>query len=361
MADLQLPAYITNRTRPLLTQQALANVGSPRPPHISIAENRFALVDSTGNRIPIQTLYLDVCIFGMNPVKSKLFYDPDEPWTPDSTNPPLCWSDNGVGPSFQVSPPADFETGPTCELCPQNRWNSKISKLTGEGIKACRDEQKLAVLVPGFPGAFCLVVTPNSLKRWASYVARFDGQNFDFTDLVTRITFASGVNGTLEFEPSPQPYLDSYKGLLEARDAALANRVLDKLVGIGDRPRTAALPSPAPVSTPLPTPSNVLPTSQPAQTPQQQALPGFAPGASSPASAGVAPTPRRRRTRAQIEADNAAAAKAAPAQPAGPALAPFRPQPEGNGANEPGTNFGIGAGQPPNPEITNAINQLLQR
>ena len=159
---MQLPDYIKAKQGPSLVDRALANVGSPRPPHVSIQGNRFGLVDAAGTKQAVQTLYLDVVIFDLLEHKSKMFYDPDKKWTPESADPPLCWSDNGIGPSSQVSPPAEFETGPTCELCPQNRWGSKISAMTGEGIKACRDEQKVAVLIPGFEGVYLLTIPPNT-------------------------------------------------------------------------------------------------------------------------------------------------------------------------------------------------------
>ena len=346
---MQLPDYIKAKQGPSLVDRALANVGSPRPPHVSIQGNRFGLVDAAGTKQAVQTLYLDVVIFDLLEHKSKMFYDPDKKWTPDSADPPLCWSDNGIGPSSQVSPPAEFETGPTCELCPQNRWGSKISAMTGEGIKACRDEQKVAVLIPGLEGVYLLTIPPNSLKPWAAYVTKFKGQGFDFTDVLTRLTFKEGVQGTLEFAPSPNPWLT--EELVALRDKATAAKAADTVIGRLDKPRQGAIAAPAQavvsatssgvvadpfVSAPA-TPSAVAPL---APTPQT--------------SNSIEPTRRKRRTKEEIAADEA---KKAASLAAGETVrAPFRQPAEGGQANG---SFGIAPGATPGEQMAADIAKLF--
>lgn len=345
MSGLNLPAYILNKQAgSSLVDRALANVGSPRPPHVSIQGNRFSLVDAAGTKQAVQTLYLDVVIFDLLEHKSKMFYDPTKKWSPDSADAPLCWSDNGIAASSQVSPPADFETGPTCELCPQNRWGSKISAMTGDGVKACRDEQKVAVLIPGLEGVYLLTIPPNSLKPWAAYVTKFKGQGFDFTDVLTRLTFKDGVQGTLEFAPSPNPWLT--EDLVTLRDKAAAAKAADVVIGRLDKPRQGALSAPATPtimaqSQPAPGPFVALPTSAPAAEPTPAA-------SSAPAADGQ--IKRTRRTKAQIEADEAK--KAAP--PAGePVRAPFRQDPQPNGS------FGITQGATPGEQMAADIAKLF--
>ena len=345
---MQLPDYIKAKQGPSLVDRALANVGSPRPPHVSTQNNRFALVDSAGSRHLIQTLYLDIVIFDLLEHKSKLFMDPTKKWTPESKDPPLCWSDNGIGPSSQVPPPAEFETGPTCELCPQNAWGSKISDM-GSSIKACRDEQKVAALVPGFDGVYLMVIPPNSLKPWAAYVTKFKGQGFDFTDVLTRLTFKEGVQGTLEFAPSPNPWLT--EDLVALRDKATAAKAADTVIGRLDKPRQGAIAAPAQavvsatssgvvadpfVSAPA-TPSAVAPL---APTPQT--------------SNSIEPTRRKRRTKEEIAADEAK--KAAPPVVGETVRAPFRQPAEGG---QPNGSFGIAPGATPGEQMAAEIAKLF--
>ena len=344
---MQLPDYIKAKQGPSLVDRALANVGSPRPPHVSILNSRFTLIDAAGAKHQLQTLYLDVIIFDLLEHKSKMFYDPTKKWTPESSEAPLCWSDNGIGPSSQVSPPSEFETGPTCELCPQNAWGSKVSDMTGKGIKACRDEQKVAVLIPGFEGVYLLTIPPNSLKLWAAYVTKFKGQGFDFTDIITRVTFKDGVQGTLDFTASPSPWLT--EDLVALRDKVTAAKAADTVIGRLDKPRQGALPGPT-TSVMPPEMRAPGPFAQPAAITQEatSATTTAAPATTSTAE----PAKRTRRTKAQIEADEAK--KAAP--PAtGEVRAPFRPAEGG----QPNGSFGIAQGATPGEQMAADIAKLF--
>ena len=150
----QLPAHLQHRQNRNLAAQAVGGISAGSPAHISIAGNRFTLVDEAGNQKPVQTLYLDVCVIDANAAVSKIYFDPRTPFEPggDNSNPPICWSDNGVGASAQASQPQNA----SCQLCPQNAWGSATSKATGKPVKACNDVKKVAVIVPGIDMAFLL-------------------------------------------------------------------------------------------------------------------------------------------------------------------------------------------------------------
>ena len=49
-------------------------------------------------------------------------------------------SDNGTAPSRNASNPQ----ARTCAECPQSAWGSKVSTVSGKGVKACADIQKIA-------------------------------------------------------------------------------------------------------------------------------------------------------------------------------------------------------------------------
>lgn len=357
-----LPAYITSKQRDpnalSLAQRGLQNVGSGAGPYVSIEGNRFALVDAAGNHQPIQTLYIDLCIVDLNDHLSKMYYD--QPWDPNNPAPPACFSDNGLAPSTQASSPQSL----TCAGCPKNVWGSKVS-AQGSEIKACRDEQKTAAIVPGMPNnIFRLTIPPNSLKPWRGYLAKFGSAGFDIQDVVTRVTFQAGVNGTLEFNPAPSPWLDD--ATLAVRDKALAAKASDIIVGRLDRPRQGVMPALG-LAAPLAPAGNVVEPAAthsavdpawPSGTPTQQATPTQPSSMpATTASPSDPPQRRRRRTQAEMAAQNG---QAPAPQQAQPQMAPFRPEASpASGGQAPGPAFGVGAGVAPNPELQAAINNIF--
>jgi hypothetical protein len=355
----QLPAYIANRQRDpnalSLAQRGLQNVGSGAGPYVSIEGNRFTLVDAAGGKQQVQTLFLDVCVIDINEHTSKMFYDQE--WDPNNPTPPVCFSDNGIGPSTQASQPQAL----TCAACPNNVWGSKISKM-GSQVKACRDEEKTAVIIPGMPNnIFRLTIPPNSRTNWRAYLAKFVNAGFDIGDVVTRLTFEPGVQGTLMFAPSPTPWLDD--ATVQVRDKALGAKASDMIVGRLDRPRQGLLAAPA-QEQPRPLPAEAAGFAQPAGFPSTTMA---QPSTTSTPVAQLAPNaspsePQRRRRRTQAEIAAASGASGAQA----PQMAPFRPEAQQtpqpnppNGGHAPGPAFGVGQGVAPNPELQSAINSIF--
>lgn len=199
----QLPAYLLKRQSRATTEDMVAGIGSNLPAHLSIANNRFTLVDSSGNEKPVQTFHLDVCIIGSNNNVSRVFYDPAKKFDPKGTDntPPLCFSDNGTGPSRQSSMPQ----APTCAVCPHAEWGSAVSQMTGRGIPACQSGKKVAFIVPGDADdiVYMLKVPPASLKNLQKYVKTLaanaiGGRPAEPPDVITRLEFES--QGVLKFD-----------------------------------------------------------------------------------------------------------------------------------------------------------------
>lgn len=225
---MNLPAHLAHRQSRNLAAQAIGGINAGSPAHISIAGNRFTLVDDAGNEKPIQFLHLDVCVIDANAAVSKIFFDPRVPFEPggDNSNPPICWSDNGIGASAQASQPQNA----SCQLCPQNAWGSATSKATGKPTKACNDVKKVAVIVPGMDMVFLLRIPPASLKNWGKYCNTLAGHGVDLPDAITRLEFES--QGILKF--TPMGYVD--EATATAGDKAIAAKATDNLVGRNDRP-----------------------------------------------------------------------------------------------------------------------------
>lgn len=369
---LQLPAHLANRQSHNIAEKAVVGLGTAIPPHISIRGNTFTAVDAAGNEAPIGAL-LDIVVVDSAEQPAKRYYK--NKWTPDSNEPPTCWSSNGIVPNAA----ATERQARTCVECAQNERGSAVSAMSGVAIKACRDEKWLAVLLPQWPQMlFQLVVTPGSFKNWQGFAKNF-GNGVDISDVITRVSFQPQVNGVLVFEilgyaqNNPQ-YIT--QDILIVLEAAWAENKTDALVGRSGQP---ALPAPERqpqnyVVAEGPNPVPFSPTVQPVPA----AVTGFVlapvntsvPTATATSTAEQPTQRRRRRTAAEMAQANAPTPQgqtgfaSAPAQqpapfapqaqpapfmpataPAQPAAAPAAPQ--GNGAQ-----FGIQSGAAPNSDIT---------
>lgn len=380
MTQSQLPAHLQKYQAPDVGAALSQNLGSAMPPHVSIEGGRFTLVDASNNEIPVPTfdpkigVYLDAAIIDVNEHMSRMFYL--KPYDPSAAGaPPDCWSDNGIAASIGASAvplleaphPRAGQPAATCTECPMAVWGSKVS-AQGKNIPACSQKQKTALLVPGFSTLFLLAVPPNSHKFLREYVERSRGSDVNLADVITRISFVPGVQGTLQF--APVNYIDEPTAIL--RQAAYTEKKTDALVGRNDVPRSSGLlaapvqqtvipnmqagvgdlnqPMPVPqiaqqqVFQPAPQvqPQTFVPPAAAAPAPtasgqfQNPSATSTIPNTAAPAG-GVttaspsepAPTPRRRRrTAAEMQAAQPsqpapAAAQAAPQQPAQMPQAPF--------------------------------------
>lgn len=354
-----LPAFLQNRQSKALATDLSANLGIGSPPYISIKGNRFTLIDATGAEELIETYdpkigsYLDCVIIDNCEHISKVFYD--KPFDPNANQyeAPACFSDNGVGPSRSASRPQ----ARTCAECPNAIWGSKVSAISGKGVKACSDQQKLAILIPGDSVIFLLRVPPNSLSQLRGYNQKFIGQQVDVSDVITRMWLEPGSIGLLNFQALN--YID--EAAFNHRETVLKAHQTDALVGRTDMPRTEALPAPNQPALAAPAPA------QPAQQPQPFTAPAAAPMTVAPSAvpaASPAPTAAPTPERPQRRRRNTAAATAPAAPVAQPTVgvqgtspqAPFRPQPTAPAAQP---NFGMQAPAPAGGEITAALDSLF--
>lgn len=317
---VQLPARFANRQNKRSVVAAVSEgLGMATPPYVSIKGGNFTLVDANGEQEPVETKYLD-CVIIDTSLPSRVYWG-DKKYNPnaDTYEPPVCFSDNGIGASANSTQPQSQ----SCQTCPQNVWGSATSNITGKGVKACHIIKKVAIVpvegtvdkttgsyIPEFTQdfPFLLRVPVMSHENLRAYSAKFAGQEFDVSDVVTRITFVHGQVGQLDFAAAgftDQPTEDLVQKFLAAK-------LTDGLVGRGDVPWRGEIRSPAATSGLI------------ERTPETVARIAQAPSAPAPAQA--APTPfgttggaaqepeapkRTRRTKAQMEADAAPQPQAA--------------------------------------------------
>lgn len=200
----------------------------PQPNRISLDNDRFTLILENGQvhpQVP-PSLQIQAIIVGGNANVSRRYFSEDAVYDRDNPNAPICWSDNGVGPSEKVQSPIS----PTCAQCPNSKWD-KIMPQTGSKVPACQHRKKVALLVAG-AGAdpFLLDIPPASLKPWGKYMYRLGSElHCSPSDVVTLIKFE---NKQLVFEDVlwvPENMIAGVVALVESGET-------DRLVGADDRP-----------------------------------------------------------------------------------------------------------------------------
>lgn len=377
MSDV--PAHLaTRRLSRNLTEAAVAGLAGANPPHVSIRQNRFRLVDAAGNEKLVDGHQLDLVVVDVNPTVSKIYFE--NAFDPSATEwaPPACFSDNGEAPSTQALKPQ----APLCMTCPKNAWGSDVSKVSGKPTKACNDLKKIAVVVEGDSNeiVYLLRIPPATLKNWKAYVMTIGGhkvpgssQGLDLPDVVTRVSFDEKVQGVLTFQPVGW----ASEATVKLTDRLWEAKATDQLVGKTDVPRKhdalqpvaqqypeARQPAPQLMPPPRPPSMTTSPGNDPQMAPRQ---PEFTPPAARPLAddprntqqAGTAlepppPRPRGRPRKEVAEPVQPPAAQQAIQDPLD--IPPFlNRKPAGNGPA-----FGMQAGQAPDPGLKKALDDAFK-
>jgi hypothetical protein len=253
-----MPTALANRQRRSIVADASHGLGVSRPAHVSIEGGKFTLVNAAGARMLIPTHHMDCVIIDASSVTSRIYYAGDP--TPGNNAPPVCYSDNGTGPSINSVEPQS----PLCETCPQNIRGSDTT-FTGKATTACQRKKKVALIIPGDPACnvYELQIPPGSLGGWRSYCQWIGTQTTgaratDIADFITRISWDTGRMFVMVFQPVGWADDPVTLSMIEYVDA---NKLSDAAVGRGDvacnpeqvalmisqRGSSAALPAPAQV------------------------------------------------------------------------------------------------------------------
>lgn len=360
-----------------LTQE----LGFAQPRRISTEGKRFALVDLSGTALPCNLVdqqlgfYMDVVIADANEHKSKIFWGHDKVYQSNSTEPPLCFSDNGVAPSTNAVEPQSQ----TCVTCPNNMIGSAISKKTGANIRACADRKKIAVFVVGAPtnDLYQLNVPPASLKALGAHGAWLRQNGKNPWEVITRVCFDPNADNALLFYSVGEVPLQYIELVRVAEEQGLAitvcgrddvARPIDMPIEPraqlqGQHPGQQALPRPINNYPPQQAPAPQHHVPQPSYPPQQAPQPSYPPPQppqnqftqqQAPApQAGQPPAPKAGRGGARAGAGR----RTAPTPQPAPTHAPFQqagqmPQGGGFGAAPPSATLDPRTGQPWAPGAT---------
>jgi len=247
----QVPDFARNNE---LSETALALTGGSTGSsikRISIKGGVFRLVSGGKEVASIEDRHLDVIIVKAAPKVSRIFYagayDKDA-----AAAPPDCWSNDGEKPDAS----AKNKQAQTCLSCPQNQAGS------GQGnSRACRYQQRLAVVLENNPGGDVLQLTlpatsvfgkedgdKRPLQAFARHLA-LANPPINPEQIVTRMKFDTKAESPkLFFSPVRWLTNDEYAVVKTQAESTDAQRAVVMTVAQTDGVKGApALPGKAPV------------------------------------------------------------------------------------------------------------------
>ena len=248
----QVPDFARNNE---LSETALALTGGSAGSsvkRISIKGGVFRLVSGGKEIASIEDRHLDVIIVKAAPKVSRIFYagayDKDA-----AAAPPDCWSNDGEKPDAG----AKNKQAQTCLSCPQNQAGS------GQGnSRACRYQQRLAVVLENNPGGDVLQLTlpatsvfgkedgdKRPLQAFARHLA-LTNPPINPEQIVTRMKFDTKAESPkLFFSPVRWLTNDEYAVVRTQAESTDAQRAVVMTVAQTDGVKGApALPGKAPVA-----------------------------------------------------------------------------------------------------------------
>ena len=226
----QMSTALASRQRRRILEDASQGLGTARGAHLSIRGGRFRLIDGKGVETLVPTHYVDVVVVDASDRASRIYFAGD--YDPASDEPPVCFSDNGTGPSTLAMQPQS----PTCQVCPHNIRGSATS-FKGSPTTACSNRKKLAFIVPGDPAVnvYEMQIPPGSLTNLRDYTgwlaqqsSGIEGRQLDIADVVTRVEFDPDKQFVMKF--SAVEYADD-EYTLKVIDYIDANKLSDEAVG----------------------------------------------------------------------------------------------------------------------------------
>ena len=172
--------------------------------------------------------FLDVVMLNASRNLAKTYYATG--FEEGEFNQPDCWSLDSIRPD----PSVPNKVNPTCQDCPMNVFGSAPSRDASSGKrggKACQDNRRVAVMMPGHldqeePLVFMLRVPATSLKNLKAYAQLLERQGWEPAGCVTRLAF---------------DYNEAYPKLVFNFVDGLDDAEYDRVVNIAESPSTAAM------------------------------------------------------------------------------------------------------------------------
>ena len=223
---------------------------------ISIKGGVFRLLAGGKEVAAIDDRHLDVIIVKAAPKVSRVFYA--GAYNPEQISGPDCWSNDGETPDASIKAPQHS----ACHSCPQN-----IAGSGNGNSRACRFQQRLAVVLANDPGGEVLQLTLPATsifgkeegdKRPLQAYARFlavQSPPVNPEQIVTQMRFDTKAESPkLFFKPVRWVTEEEYETVIEQGNSPEAQRAIVMTVAQMDgvKPKAApmALPGKNPVAAP---------------------------------------------------------------------------------------------------------------
>ncbi|MDE2344421.1 MAG: hypothetical protein KGL63_13725 [Betaproteobacteria bacterium] len=238
-----------------LAAAASAGVGGRTFKTISIKQSRWRLTDEEGTEKVVESFSLPLVILAVNPAVSKTYYS--KPYSPGETEAvaPDCYSDDGRAPGASSTHPQ----AQSCAACPMNVWGSAVNPTNGKARKACSDNKRMSVTIPGDPsrGIYGMRLSAMNMQSFAKFVReKVVGQGIRLDHIIVKASFdATAEFPLLVFEVLRNMTREEYEayGAMRQEDEAKAPAGMgEKLVVHDAAPVAVAAPvvaqaAPAPV------------------------------------------------------------------------------------------------------------------
>lgn len=255
---------------PNLMDDMLVGISIGRQPHVSTDNKQFqAVVGKEARNIgqydqQAGAMFLEFILVGLAKHPLRLHFplapkDPNDPnpaqvstYDPKNKQPPVCSSENGIGPSADSRQPQSA----FCSNCWARQWGSALSQR-GERIPACTEKKRLAIIVPmfGWDTPLQFDLPPASFQNWASLTQMLrDGRITRPETVMIRAYFIPNEEGFLKFVLSPLGYNEQVFGP-NAMPTIHRHMLADEtkvLLGANDRPIDPATWSPQLAHAPVP-------------------------------------------------------------------------------------------------------------
>jgi hypothetical protein len=241
----------------------LVGISTGRQAHISTDNKEWQAVVGKESRSigmwddVVKATYLEFILVGVakHPLRLHFPLAPKDPniagpsqvstYDPKNKQPPICTSENGVGPSAESrSPQSAF-----CSNCWAKEWGSALSQR-GDKIPACTTKKRLAVIVPSFSWDTVLQfdIPPAAFQNWASLVQILrDGRIARPETVMIRAYFIANEEGFMRFSLSPLGYNEQVHGpgAMPAIHRHMLSSETFALLGGNDKPIDPATWNPA--------------------------------------------------------------------------------------------------------------------
>lgn len=181
-------------------KRAIVGISGGRDPHVDTSNRIFSAVyggmkksisNMSEGRVYFDCVVLDACEREIQIMYKGKFAAGGE------VSPPVCFSDNGLGPSLDAPQPQ----APTCQRCEWRKFGTAVSE-SGKAIPRCTRKKRLVVLplVLGYDTALQFDLPPACHGNWKGLYRKIVDSRANELNVLIRVFMVENENGFLDFD-----------------------------------------------------------------------------------------------------------------------------------------------------------------